>query len=396
MFSCQYGVSAIGILVAGLLEKKLSLRVLVLIAALLSTAGLLVSFFVASYSFWLLFIFYGIMYPMALGIGYSVGLSSVVKWIPKRTGLAFGVVVSGLGIGTLLFNILQTAFINTFDKRPDMAPYEAYPDEKYFSQTDVIERTPYMFLIEGVILLIAYLFPAVLMVYPYPSEVNGHTDMCKKQKKEKRMFMCKTFFQKLRGIIVKRDFWILVIILTICGLVNGVFATLYKVYGITVVKVSDYFVTILGVVASGVFDTSSRILFGYLSDVLGYKMTFALNNGLSTILVLTFCLSSFRLPVVLFVWICGIFMCRGGCYTIINFACLESFGEEDFGIAFGLIFAPSQVIGSLLSGVFSDYFIDPLGWDGLFMLLGCLSFIQFIIGFMLSGKTQKSDVSYSI
>ena len=390
MFSCQYSICAIAFFLGGVLEQNLGLRIPLLCAGLLSTAGLLLSFLVVNYSFWLLFIFYGVMYPMALGIGYAVSLISVVKWIPKRTRLAFGVVMSGVGLGGLGFNILQTVFINTFDKRPDMAPYEDHPDEKYFSQTDVIERTPYMFLIEGVILLIAYLFSAVLMVYPYPSEVN-HTD-----KKKKHMPMCKTFLKKLKVIILKKDFWILGIYIVLAVSVSSVIVSLYKVYGMTVVEVSDYFVTILGAVANGVFDISGRIVFGYLSDVLGYKMAFALENGLNVILISTLYISSFQIPWVFFVWTCGIFMCRGGYYTTANIACLESFGEENFSIAYGLMYAPSQVIGSLLSGVLSDYLVDPLGWDGLFMLLGCLSFIQFIIAFMLSGKTQKSDISYSI
>lgn len=392
MFSCQYGICAIAFILGGVLEQNLGLRIAVLCAGLLSTAGLLLSFLVVHYSFWLLFMFYGVMYPMGLGIGYSVGLISIVKWIPKRTGLAFGVVLSGVGMGGLGFNILQTAFINTSDKRPDIAPYEDHPDEKYFSQTDVIERTPYMFLIEGVILSIAYLFSSVLMVYPYPSEVN-HTD-----KNEKRMTMCKTFLQKLKvfNIIVKKDFWILAIVVVVAVSVNGVTVSLYKVYGINVVEVSDYFVTILGSIACGVFDICGRIVFGYLTDLLGYKMAFAIENGINAILISTLYISSFRLPVVFFVWICGIFMCRGGYYTTANIACLETFDKEDFSITYGLIFAPAQVIGSLSSGVISDYLVDPLGWDGLFVLLGCLSFIQFITAFMLSGKTQKSDVSYSI
>ena len=391
MFSCQYSICAIAFILGGVLEQNLGLRIPLLCAGLLSTAGLLLSFLVVHYSFWLLFIFYGIMYPMAQGIGYTVSLISVVKWIPKRTGLAFGVVLSGVGLGGLGFNILQTAFINTFDKRPDMAPYEDHPDEKYFSQTDVIEKTPYMFLIEGVILLIAYLFSLILMVYPYPSEVN-HTD-----KKEKHnLSMCKMLLKKLKVIILKKDLWILAIMNLLAVSVNSVILSLYKVYGMTVVEVSDYFVTILGAVANGVFDVIGRIMFGYMSDLLGYKMAFVLETGLNVILISTLYISSFQIPWVFFVWICGIFMCRGGYYTIANIACLEVFGKETFSITFGLIFAPSQVIGSLLSGVLSDYLIDPLGWDGLFMLLGCLSFIQFIIGFMLSGKTQKSDISYSI
>ena len=391
MFSCQYSICAIAFILGGVLEQNLGLRIPLLCAGLLSTAGLLLSFLVVHYSFWLLFIFYGIMYPMAQGIGYTVSLISVVKWIPKRTGLAFGVVLSGVGLGGLGFNILQTAFINTFDKRPDMAPYEDHPDEKYFSQTDVIEKTPYMFLIEGVILLIAYLFSLILMVYPYPSEVN-HTD----KKRKHNLSMCKMLLKKLKVIILKKDLWILAIMNLLAVSVNSVILSLYKVYGMTVVEVSDYFVTILGAVANGVFDVIGRIMFGYMSDLLGYKMAFVLETGLNVILISTLYISSFRLPVLLFVWICGIFMCRGGYYTIANIACLEVFGKENFSITFGLIFAPSQVIGSLLSGVLSDYLIDPLGWDGLFMLLGCLSFIQFIIGFMLSGKTQKSDISYSI
>ena len=60
MFSCQFSVCAIGLLLGGVLEKSLGLRMVMLSAALLCSIGLLLSFIVVHYSFWWLLIFFGI------------------------------------------------------------------------------------------------------------------------------------------------------------------------------------------------------------------------------------------------------------------------------------------------------------------------------------------------
>ena len=202
LFSCQYSFCAISFVTSGLLEKILGMRMCTICAGILTTVGLGASFIVVRYSFWLLFIFFGILYPMGLGIGYFLGLFSIAQWItPDRTGLAMGVVASGIGIGGLILDVLQTAFVNTYNKRPYNAPYEEFPSKKYFTQNIVLDKVPYLFLIEVAIFLMIYLFSSVFMVYPT-------THSKPEQELEKRFLkwsICSGYIQKIKATSITKN-----------------------------------------------------------------------------------------------------------------------------------------------------------------------------------------------
>ncbi len=51
---------------------------------------------------WLLYLFYGVLGGMGLGIGYIAPVSTLVKWFPDRRGLATGLAIMGFGFAALL------------------------------------------------------------------------------------------------------------------------------------------------------------------------------------------------------------------------------------------------------------------------------------------------------
>ena len=65
-----------------------------------------------------------------------------IRWLPKWKGLASGVVVSGFGLGAVLFAYTQTLFINPKNYIPE-------ENEGYFTHPDVLSRVPSSFLVFG-------------------------------------------------------------------------------------------------------------------------------------------------------------------------------------------------------------------------------------------------------
>jgi MFS family permease len=72
-------------------------------AALFFSGGLLISAAgVALHQLWLVYLGYGVIGGIGLGIGYISPVSTLVKWFPDRPGLATGTAIMGFGGGALI------------------------------------------------------------------------------------------------------------------------------------------------------------------------------------------------------------------------------------------------------------------------------------------------------
>lgn len=52
-------------------------------------------------SLWLLYLFYGVIGGIGIGVGYITPVSTLVKWFPKQRGLATGLAIMGFGFAAL-------------------------------------------------------------------------------------------------------------------------------------------------------------------------------------------------------------------------------------------------------------------------------------------------------
>lgn len=88
---------------AGVLVEKYGPRTTGMIAAVffgLGVAG--TGFAITSESLSLLYLFYGVIGGIGLGIGYVTPVSTLIRWFPDRRGLATGLAIMGFGFAALL------------------------------------------------------------------------------------------------------------------------------------------------------------------------------------------------------------------------------------------------------------------------------------------------------
>src|SRR6201996_3403507 len=73
------------------------------VSAVCFAMGFYISYFgVISHQLWLLYLGYGFVGGIGLGLGYISPVSTLIKWFPDRPGLATGLAIMGFGGGALI------------------------------------------------------------------------------------------------------------------------------------------------------------------------------------------------------------------------------------------------------------------------------------------------------
>jgi MFS family permease len=85
-------------------------------AACFWSVGFLVgSLGIATGQLWLLYLGYGVIGGIGLGIGYISPVSTLIKWFPDRPGLATGMAIMGFGGGALIASPLSKQLMSLYD-----------------------------------------------------------------------------------------------------------------------------------------------------------------------------------------------------------------------------------------------------------------------------------------
>ena len=70
---------------------------------------------------WIVYLGYGVLGGIGLGIGYISPVSTLIKWFPDRPGLATGLAIMGFGGGAMLASPLTAFLLGTYADVPDEA-----------------------------------------------------------------------------------------------------------------------------------------------------------------------------------------------------------------------------------------------------------------------------------
>ena len=95
----------------GLWMKKAGPRPVALTAAVLYGAGTALAGLAQSLP--MLYLTYGVIAGIGLGLGYIVPVATLIKWFPDRRGMITGIAVAGFGAGALVTAPVATSLINS-------------------------------------------------------------------------------------------------------------------------------------------------------------------------------------------------------------------------------------------------------------------------------------------
>ncbi len=106
-FSLAIAFLGLSAAAGGLLLPRFGPRNLALTGSLLYGAGYLIAGLALHFKLlWLLWLGFGVVGGVGLGLGYVTPVATVAKWFPDKKGLVTGMVVMGFGFGALLMSKL--------------------------------------------------------------------------------------------------------------------------------------------------------------------------------------------------------------------------------------------------------------------------------------------------
>jgi MFS family permease len=102
-YAIALAVLGISAAVFGKWVERSGPRMTMIAAAICFCGGLVISSFAVTWhQLWLLYLGYGLVGGIGLGLGYIAPVSTLVKWFPDRPGMATGMAIMGFGGGALV------------------------------------------------------------------------------------------------------------------------------------------------------------------------------------------------------------------------------------------------------------------------------------------------------
>jgi predicted MFS family arabinose efflux permease len=277
-----------------------------------------------------LFITWGIMVAIGVGTCYSPTAATVSKWFVHRKGMAIGTIVSGIGLGTLVFSPLSEHLIQSYGWRSAI-------------------------FVVGLIALAVYVF-AALIIRGSPEEMGleplrasaGHEH--EKGSADPGEFVPS---MSVSEAIRTRNLWFLFAIHGLWTIGLAVCLSHFVPYATDLGIKTTTAAAMLGSV--GAMSILGRLSLGVLTEQWGVRR--------SIVIILSSQAASMLLPIIgTSPWILWIFVLAfgfgyGGLASIFPLATAEFFGTRSMGSLFGILLLGSTIggsVGPLLAGSVFD------------------------------------------
>ncbi|GAB3468068.1 OFA family MFS transporter [Actinophytocola sediminis] len=120
IFSIAIVMLGVSAAVMGTWVERVGPRAAMFTAACFWASGFLIGALgIATSQLWLVYLGYGFIGGIGLGIGYISPVSTLIKWFPDRPGLATGMAIMGFGGGALVASPLSRQLMSLYDPEYD-------------------------------------------------------------------------------------------------------------------------------------------------------------------------------------------------------------------------------------------------------------------------------------
>jgi MFS family permease len=298
---------------------------------------------------WLVYLGYGFLGGIGLGIGYISPVSTLIKWFPDRPGLATGLAIMGFGGGALIASPLSRQLLSAYD-----AGYDPNVATSVASGRALV----LLFVTLGIGYFLIMMFGVANIRVPAPDWRPAGFDPASVAAKP----LVTTSNVSAANAIRTRSFWLLWIVL-FCNVTAGI-----GILEQASPMIQDFFrdggkSTVTVAAASGfvgvlsLFNMAGRFVWSSTSDVLGRKPIYMMYLGVGMILYALLALVG-SAATVLFVLLAGVILSfYGGGFATVPAYLRDLFGTYQVGAVHGRLltaWSAAGVAGPLIVNGFLD------------------------------------------
>ena len=104
----------LGAVLGSQIEKAIGVKRAIIVAAIMFAVGFIGTGLFAYGNIIALYLFYGIICGLGVGIGYNCVIATTNVWFPDKVGLSSGILMMGFGLGSLILGTLSVNLANGF------------------------------------------------------------------------------------------------------------------------------------------------------------------------------------------------------------------------------------------------------------------------------------------
>ena len=335
-FALSMSLYAICSPTAGSLLERKGPRALIPWGSALIGAGLVLGFFISS--LWHAYIFIGVMIGIGLALSGFVTHNAILpRWFFRNRGLAAGIAISGIGIGSFILMPTIERIIAVFGWR-------------------------YAYLIFGGSILLLLLPLKILLLRNNPSDVGQNIDGVSDAEAANIPKPAASHSQKVGAVFwqVKgeRNFWALMILAFVIGLNNNSIWSQLQIFFVDANFSTAFGAFVFGL--TGAIRILGSVVLGWASDRIDRKMTQAIAlflGGLGVLILLSVPHMSYGAALAFsFAAIYGFGV--GGMSTCYAAMCADAYAGRSFAVIMGLLeiaFGLGGFIGPPMAGFMFDF-----------------------------------------
>ena len=343
----------VGGLLGAQLSKRTNHRIALVIAGVLTAAGFILTSILNNVSVGALYITYGVLAGLGIGIAYNVVIASVSAWFPDKKGLCSGCLMMGFGASALIVGNAADAMF----------------------KSELGWRATYSIL--GVAVLVVLVLAALLIKLPGTDVVFAKSAVVKNAKENGVEQQDYTSAQML----CRSSFWMAFICISFLAAVGSSVISFAKDMALAVNASEALAVTLVGVLS--VCNGIGRILTGAIFDSIGRRKTMLLAN------IITICAASVTLLAVsvnslplCIAGLCLTGMSYGSCPTITAAFTSSFYGMKHFSNNMAIM--TFTVMGGSLIATASTKVLEATGgYPATFIMLLSLTFVALVLNLFI-------------
>ncbi|MFI6263497.1 OFA family MFS transporter [Micromonospora sp. NPDC051006] len=390
IFSIAIVMLGLSAAVAGTWVEANGPRKAMFVSACFWAAGFLVGALgIATGQLWLLYLGYGVLGGIGLGIGYISPVSTLIKWFPDRPGLATGLAIMGFGGGAMVASPLSRQLLSFYD--PGYDPANA-------GSTASGSALVWLFVTLGVGYFLIMMFGVFNVRVPGPDWRPAGFDPAQVAAKP----LVTAANVSAANAVKTRSFWLLWVVL-FCNVTAGI-----GILEQASPMIQDFFrdngTSAVSVAAAGgfvgllsLFNMAGRFAWSSTSDVIGRKPIYLVYLGVGMVLYALLALVGHAATALFVLLACVILSFYGGGFATVPAYLRDLFGTFQVGAIHGRLLTAWSAAG-IAGPLIVNGFLDAQGEPGtltaaayrpaLFTMVGVLA-VGFIANLLIRPVPER-------